>query len=299
MADKRLLEDGTGYWALEDGSGVWLLEGTPAVKAIAGFQALSHGVVKWPGLHAITHGAVQYPALAPASGGIVVDAAEFDGSTGLVKVTSVLSSGHQYTITGFFNTGAVTDNDYIFASGNLFIEHDATSLGVTVFSAGFTSSFSARSTSSYDDGNWHSFAISIDTDFSAGNKLCKMYVDKADASPTLTDADAAFTVDMTADGSYVGNFSLGDFLTGCMAELTADEQFIDFDTSSNLDLFFTAANKPEDIGTDGSTAYGAACAMYLHLDDAEAPDNFKLNAGTGGDFTVTGTLTTCGTSPSD
>jgi hypothetical protein len=39
--------------------------------------------------------------------------------------------------------------------------------------------------------------------------------------------------------------------------------------------------------------------MYLHLDDGETVNNFALNAGTGGDFTVNGTLATAATSPSD
>ena len=84
-----------------------------------------------------------------------------------------------------------------------------------------------------------------------------------------------------------------------MAELSANPQLIDFSSSTNVDKFVATGNYPENIGSNGSTAYGAACAMYLHLDDGETANNFALNAGTGGDYTVTGALTTCPTSPSD
>jgi hypothetical protein len=39
--------------------------------------------------------------------------------------------------------------------------------------------------------------------------------------------------------------------------------------------------------------------MYHHLDNGEAVANFATNRGTGGNFTITGTLDTASTSPSD
>ena len=109
------------------------------------------------------------------------------------------------------------------------------------------------------------------------------------------------TIDYTVADWSVGAF--GDVtqpFSGCFAEFWfAPGQYIDFSAEANRRLFFSASGKPVSLGTDGSTPTGTAPLVFFHLDNGEAVANFATNRGSGGNFTITGTLDTASTSPSD
>ena len=87
---------------------------------------------------------------------------------------------------------------------------------------------------------------------------------------------------------------------GCLAELYfAPGQYLDLSITENRRKFISATGKPVHLGVDGSLPTGTAPIVYLHLDNGEAVANFATNRGTGGNFTITGTLDTASTSPSD
>lgn len=110
------------------------------------------------------------------------------------------------------------------------------------------------------------------------------------AGPTLTDD----TIDYT-----VADWAVGVSMDGCLAEVYfAPGQYLDFSVVTNRRKFVSSALKPVYLGTDGSLPTGTAPIVYFHLADAEAVANFATNRGTGGDFSITGTLATGSTSPS-
>lgn len=89
-------------------------------------------------------------------------------------------------------------------------------------------------------------------------------------------------------------------LNGCLAEVYFNPTtYLDLSVQANRRLFITNDGKPVPLGSDGSVPTGAAPAIYHHLDKGETPANFALNRGAGGNFTITGALTTGSTSPSD
>jgi hypothetical protein len=89
-------------------------------------------------------------------------------------------------------------------------------------------------------------------------------------------------------------------MNGCLAEVYfAPGQYLDFDTESNRRKFIGADGKPVSLGTDGSLPTGTAPRVYHHIDNGEAVANFATNRGSGGNFSITGTLTTGSTSPTD
>jgi hypothetical protein len=88
--------------------------------------------------------------------------------------------------------------------------------------------------------------------------------------------------------------------SGCLAEFYfAPGQYLDFSIVANRRKFISASGKPVHLGTDGSLPTGTAPLLYLHLDDSEAVANFATNRGTGGNLSITGSLDTASTSPSD
>lgn len=112
--------------------------------------------------------------------------------------------------------------------------------------------------------------------------------------------------DDTMDFASPTNASVGAFTTGAgiinggLAQLAiCPGVYIDLSIEANRRKFISAAGKPVDLGSDGSTAFGSAALVLQNLADGGAAADFATNAGTGGNFTITGTLTTYATSPSD
>ena len=85
-------------------------------------------------------------------------------------------------------------------------------------------------------------------------------------------------------------------LTGCLADLYFNfAEHIDLSVEANRRKFISATGKPVDLGSDGSTPTGTAPIIFLNGDNT----NFEVNAGSGGNFSISGTLTACSDSPSD
>lgn len=103
-----------------------------------------------------------------------------------------------------------------------------------------------------------------------------------------------------------GNYGVGASITatlkvnGCLAEIYfAPGQYLDFSLEYNRRKFISSTGKPVHLGITGATPTGTAPLVYMHLDNGEAVANFATNRGTGGNFTITGTLDTASSSPSD
>jgi len=104
------------------------------------------------------------------------------------------------------------------------------------------------------------------------------------------------TIDYTHPDHNIGGSGGSAELDGCMSEMYFNmAEFIDISIQSNRRKFIDAAGKPVSLGADGSSPTGTAPIIYLNGDST----NFETNQGTGGDFTVTGALTACSTSPTD
>lgn len=100
--------------------------------------------------------------------------------------------------------------------------------------------------------------------------------------------------------TFGADWTNGGLLDGGLAEVyLAPGQFLDFSVTANRRKFISATAKPVDLGADGSTPTGTKPLVYLHLDNGQAASNFATNRAGNGNFSITGTLTTRATSPSD
>jgi hypothetical protein len=116
-------------------------------------------------------------------------------------------------------------------------------------------------------------------------------------TPTTTNDTIDYTV---ADWSVAARPDSSSGLNGCIADLYfAPGQYLDFSLLYNRLKFRSASGKPVHLGSAGALPTGTAPLIYLHIDDAEAVANFATNRGTGGNFSITGSLATGSTSPSD
>lgn len=114
---------------------------------------------------------------------------------------------------------------------------------------------------------------------------------------TFTDDTVDYTVADWAVGAQADGSTKYD---GCLAELYfAPGQYLDFSNAYNRRKFISATSKPVSLGPTGSLPTGTAPIVYQRIADGAAADTFDSNLGSGGDFTITGTLSLGSTTPSD
>ena len=246
-----------------------------------------------------------YNVIAPVSG-FQVDAADFDGTDGLSRAAlSGASDGKQFVLSFWTkmesaDTAAPGFWSWVQGLGSGSVLRTGTTKVITILwcqPGGATIGLAAvTATTLEDDGNWHHFIMSVDM---ADTGKRHIYIDGADASVTWTtylDGNLDFTPTTTRVGTDFGG---GGQLDGGLAEVFFHTTYLDLSVEANRELFRSSAGKPVDLGADGSTPLGVQPLVYLHLDVAEAAANFAVNAGSGGDYAITGTLTTYASSPSD
>jgi hypothetical protein len=147
------------------------------------------------------------------------------------------------------------------------------------------------------EGAWNHVILSVDV---ADTAKRHVYVNDVSAQGSwIAYADVAMDFTLT-DIFFARTIAGTELLDGDIAEFYyAPGQYIDLSLVSNRRKFRSASGKPVHLGSTGSVPTGTAPAVYFHLDDGEAVANFATNRGTGGNFTITGTLATGSTSPSD
>lgn len=228
--------------------------------------------------------------------------ADFNGTNGSLSQVVALagvSSGKAFSIS--FRLQPDTDGSsgatMIFALGKsggvnprLYIQRGNTnnlniiatdSSGVTILNASTSAGSIAQNTAYF-------VQISIDL-ANASNR--SIYIDGASASVTWTtysNSSISFSDANrpTIGAIYNSSDTMAQYFDGKLSELFFTTEYIDFSQESNRLKFRDAFGNPVDLGSDGSKPTGTAPAIYMRFD----PSNFGKNSGTGGDFTVTGTI---------
>lgn len=238
-------------------------------------------------------------------GQFICDAADFDGTNDyLVRgagLTGVADSKlgilsvwlyKEVNSTGFFLSGKFdASNQYVYAQyGYGAGEHSFNVAGLLAGAPVFS-----MTALNVGFNTWKHWLASWDVGANVGHS----YVNDVSTGTFTRFQDT--DVDNTLMDWIIGAmFNGSSKLDGGLAEFYfAPEQYLDMSTEANRRKFISAAGKPVSLGADGSLPTGTAPRVYQHLDDGEAAANFATNRGTGGNFSVTGSLTTFSSSPSD
>lgn len=124
----------------------------------------------------------------------------------------------------------------------------------------------------------------------------KLYINGADdeASPSLTND----TLDYTRGNHWIGRtaYDIQKF-DGDLAEFWLAQEYLDLSVAANRAKFSTG-RRPANLGTDGSRPTGNSPIIYLSSRPGDLAANFGTNKGTGGNFSITGTLAISSTPPS-
>lgn len=142
--------------------------------------------------------------------------------------------------------------------------------------------------------------VNILASWTLGSTTANFYIDDSqDTGSTNTVTDR--TIDWTN-----GEFGFGAAPNGT-APINAEvalvylniAEYLDITSASNRRKFFDANGKPVDLGSDGSNPTGSQPILYFAKRSGESASDFATNKGSGGGFTITGTLTDAASSPSD
>jgi len=130
------------------------------------------------------------------------------------------------------------------------------------------------------DGNWHHVLMSWDT---SNNTNCWIAIDGTQGTTINTRNDV--TCDYTFTGWYCSMDASG--LNADVSEIYfAPGQSLGAFSSANVEKFRTTGAKPANLGSNGSAPTGVQPGIYFK----NPYSSFGVNSGTGGNFTVNGTL---------
>lgn len=179
-------------------------------------------------------------------------------------------------------------NAYVMAGGHLgrfsaLIAPADDKFYITCLGTGGGTVLAMNSSSAFMDDAWHHVLAAWDTATAAS---CKVYLDNSDVTALPTRVNNV--IDYAAGDMFIGTNFAGD-----MAELYFSTEWLDLTSLSNREAF-ARNGRPAALGADGSGPTGTAPIVYMR----GPASNWGTNAGTGGDFSVTGTFTDAATRPS-
>tara|TARA_R110000772_G_scaffold4094_6_gene14475 strand:+ start:120 stop:1286 length:1167 start_codon:yes stop_codon:yes gene_type:complete len=132
------------------------------------------------------------------------------------------------------------------------------------------------------DGNWHQITAGWDT--ATATKW--IYVDDVEAQNTGLGGTSDNLLDWTHDAWSIASLTTGgNYFDGSLGEFYLTNETLP-DSETTRRKFLSSGGSRVDLGTDGSTPTGTQPLIY---ESGEA-DQFALNFGSAGDWTVNGTL---------
>jgi hypothetical protein len=255
-------------------------------------------------------GAPQQLLFGGGAASFLCDSADFDGTNDLMETSGDLTGnadGKTGTLSFWFRIdGAGTFRKVMTIEGPLSELNAKFSIVFVDFNqiwmqAGNTSDvviMRLRSSSTFGvSATWHHFIAS----WNLAGPTGQIYIDgSSDVGHFSSSND---NIDYTAVRWAIGGTNNAGTphqpFHGCLAEVWFDLSHIDLSSAANREKFRSSDGKPVSLGTTGDKPTGSAPLLYQHLDDGEAVANFATNRAGNGNFSITGTLDTGSSSPSD
>ena len=239
-----------------------------------------------------------------ASGGAapyVADAVDFDGSNDYLTRGADLTGivdGKQGIISMWVRIdGGDGVVHRLFNSSSNFVKFSKSSSGkpeAKHLNSGSTTILQIKSDGAVNQSaTWRHLLFAWDLSVPVGHVFID---DVEDESAGSTETDDTINYAGPGDYAVAAQPNGSAKLNGCMADFYFNSaEFLDISIESNRRKFIDASGKPVDLGSDGSTPTGTQPILFLNGDSTD----FETNQGSGGNFSVTGALSACSTSPSD
>lgn len=251
---------------------------------------------------------IQQALLLPNWKPVVVSGADFDGSAAyLTRGAGLTGAANANTLLLSFwfrcdgsdgQTQLILQGQYSSSSIFSLYKDGANHIEITAATTTPTTVLTLVSTTSYTtSGTWHHCLASW-----SATSYAYIYIDDVD----VTNAGSRINLVTSASYASATNWIVGrnqnistQYFNGCLAEFyCAPGQALDISSSANRLKFRTATGVPVPLGSDGSTPTGVAPLIYQKLVPGDAASTFATNAGSGGNFTMNGSLSVASSSPS-
>lgn len=156
-------------------------------------------------------------------------------------------------------------------------------VAVVANDSGGSSAISLASTAGIVDnaGGWCHVLATWD----AASAVSVIYINGANETVTSTEVDLTIQYNRS-DWAIGATTAGGTKFYGYLSELWFNTEYLDITVLANREKFRTSGGKPADLGADGSTPTGNQPLIYMH----NPYDSFGTNSGSGGNFSVTGSL---------
>jgi len=255
-------------------------------------------------------GAIQQMLLGGSQNNHVANASDgwYGGSNYMLRAGTLtgVSNGSQGTFSGWVmfspNTGGRGGGDGVeqWLMGTInerFSVKKGTGNDIQVHCSDGTNYSYFSSSGTYLAGStWHHILASWNVNYAAGSRVWQMYIDDVSTGTLIADGGAAFNCQYNDTNFGIASGPSGNIyiLAGAVSELYLNTVVaIDLSSTTNRRKFRDAAGKPVDLGTTGSLPTGSQPAIYL----PNPYSSFNVNAGSGGNFAVTGVLSAATSHP--
>ena len=236
---------------------------------------------------------------------LTTDAVDFDGTNDYMTRGAGLTGiadGKQGIISAYIRMdGGDGVLQYILQANNTRISAQrgsANTLRIIGQNSANTTILSIATVATYTtSATWRHFLASWDL-ATAGARF--IYIDDVADLSVGTFTNDTLDYDMASPDWGIGGSAGGAArLNGCLAELFFHTSYLDISVEANRRKFISSTGKPVDLGADGSTPLGVQPLVYCRVADGAAASTFATNLGSGGNWTITGSLDIASTSPSD
>jgi len=229
--------------------------------------------------------------------------AKFDGSSGQIESTSVtgLSDGKQLTLVMAFaednDTGKgltihnTSNGDNALELSFSYSPSSGQQITLVIDSPSSTTTrvfqFTGDRISNTTAGAWHVMMLSFDLTDATKRYCSSQGTEYLHNHSTAWSNWSNANMDLTRQKVTIGG-EYGGYLDGSLSHFYIDTSYIDFSQESNRNLFVDQLGYPKDLTPAIDAGTIADPLIYMKFDDTSA---LGTNSGTGGNFTVNGTVT--------
>jgi hypothetical protein len=212
------------------------------------------------------------------------------------------SDGKMGTVSFWAKMGTGTDNNnaYIYASAGhvmTIIKLSSNVLRIQIADTGGTTRVRLATLATINEAlGWFHIMASWDVTAPGAHHVYVNGSSSEDALIFITDGSDPELLEYTRANHWIGSDETpgANLHGGCLSEVYINlAEYVDLSVQANREKFRTAGGQPENLGATGATPTGTQPIIYL----PNAFGTFQNNAGGGGNFTVTGTLSACADEP--
>jgi len=217
--------------------------------------------------------------------------AETTGTNGNYLSRSTIAGGVDsanitLVFAAYFDTLSVQKNWFNIVDNNILGYNESSGGGI--IGSGFGDAGWNYPSGTFATGGWYIVHMSMISNGSSSQRHAWVNGVNKTSTGTWSQTRTAFALSESNTSGILSQNGGTQVMDGKLGFFYIDQSYTDFSQESNRNLFVDQLGYPKDLGSDGSNPTGSSPLIYMKFDDIS---DLGKNSGTGGDFTVNGTVT--------